>query len=389
MNETISIVVPIYNLEEYIRDCVDSILVQTYGSLEVILVDDGSTDSSAEICQDYAKKDARVKYIRVELNRGVVHARKEGIMAATGKYIGFVDGDDWIEPTMYEELIRHTGDVDLVSCGYHQYLSETTRKTVLNDFSEGKHDLTEESVCGRLIYDIKKAHRHSLTAALWNKLFLTEKMQEVSREARDGLTYAEDMYLLYRYVLRSKKVSFVHKPLYHYRFRESSVCNKKNIEFLEKVGKAYRVMEEEFAAEPMAAGLQLQLQKWLEAVTCEAINDRMGVDHSIRIPRYLIDTEEFLGKRIVLYGAGQAGKDYYWQLKKRGCDIVLWADKDFERYQKDNWPVASPQEMKRVDCEVVLLGVKDEALAMKIKEDLVNQGINEEWFLWKKPLEVY
>ena len=259
----------------------------------------------------------------------------------------------------------------------------------MNDFSEGKHDLAEASVYGRMLYDVEKAHRHSLTAALWNKLFLTVKMQEVSREAREGLTYAEDMYLLYRYLLRSNEISFVHKPMYHYRFRENSASNKKDTKFLEKVGKAYRFLEAEFAAEPNATSLLLQLQKWLEAVTCEAINEHMGVDGGIRIPRYLIDTEVFLGKKIVLYGAGQAGKDYYWQLKKRGCDVVLWVDRDFIRYQNNIPKVVAPQEIEKTEYDVVLIGVKEETLAARIKEDLADLGVKKEQILWKRPLEVY
>ena len=95
----ISIIVPIYKVEKYIRQCVDSIINQTYEDIEIILVDDGSPDNCPQICDDYAKTDSRVKVIHKE-NGGIMSARKAGLKVATGEYIGFVDGDDWIEADM-------------------------------------------------------------------------------------------------------------------------------------------------------------------------------------------------------------------------------------------------------------------------------------------------
>ena len=100
MNE-ISIIVPIYNVAEYLEECIQSILVQRMNSIEIILVDDGSTDGCAELCDFYAEKDRRIIVIHKE-NGGLVSARKEGLKRATGKYIAYVDGDDWIETDMYE-----------------------------------------------------------------------------------------------------------------------------------------------------------------------------------------------------------------------------------------------------------------------------------------------
>ena len=101
----ISIIVPIYKVEKYINKCVDSILHQTYDELEIILVDDGSPDNCPAICDEYAKKDSRIQVIHKQ-NGGLINARKSGLEIAKGEYIGFVDGDDWIEPEMYELFAR-------------------------------------------------------------------------------------------------------------------------------------------------------------------------------------------------------------------------------------------------------------------------------------------
>ena len=123
----ISIIVPIFNIEKYLSRCLDSILEQTYKNLEVILVDDGSVDNSGMIADKYARKDQRIKVIH-QVNQGVSAARNTGIDLATGDYIGFVDGDDYIEPDMYEILMRiiEEQQVDIAHCGYQMvYPSKT------------------------------------------------------------------------------------------------------------------------------------------------------------------------------------------------------------------------------------------------------------------------
>ena len=115
----ISIIVPIYNIEKYLPRCLDSILAQTYKNLEVILVDDGSVDNSGMIADKYARNDQRIIVIH-QVNKGVSAARNAGLDLATGDYIGFVDGDDYIEPDMYEILMRIIDEqqVDIAHCGY-------------------------------------------------------------------------------------------------------------------------------------------------------------------------------------------------------------------------------------------------------------------------------
>lgn len=114
----ISVIVPIYNVEKYVKKCIESIINQTYRNIEIILVDDGSIDKSGEICDEYSFRDNRIKVLH-QRNRGPAAARKEGVLLATGKYIGYVDGDDWIEPDMYKNLLDYACryDVDVVESG--------------------------------------------------------------------------------------------------------------------------------------------------------------------------------------------------------------------------------------------------------------------------------
>ena len=117
MEVTLSIIVPVYNVCDYLKDCIDSILAQSFTDFELILVDDGSTDGSGEICDEYVKRDSRIRVIH-KGNGGVVSARKAGVAAAKGLYVGYVDGDDWIESDMYEKMVHYMReyDCDLVMC---------------------------------------------------------------------------------------------------------------------------------------------------------------------------------------------------------------------------------------------------------------------------------
>lgn len=117
MVKKLSIIVPVYKVEQYLNRCVDSILNQTYRNIEIVLVDDGSPDRSGEICDRYAKSDERVKVVHKK-NGGVSSARNIGFSSSTGEYIGYVDSDDYIAPTMYEDMIDvlEKNDLDIVCC---------------------------------------------------------------------------------------------------------------------------------------------------------------------------------------------------------------------------------------------------------------------------------
>ena len=135
----ISIIVPVYNTEAYLPQCIESLICQTYKDIEIILVDDGSTDDSLRICDGYQKKDVRIKVLH-QKNAGVVNARKAGLYMAAGEYIAFVDGDDWVEPDMYECMYQKLfeQDVDVVMCGRFEDTGEVCKK-VFHGIEEGRY----------------------------------------------------------------------------------------------------------------------------------------------------------------------------------------------------------------------------------------------------------
>ncbi len=146
MNSLISVIVPIYNAEPYLAKCIESLLQQSHTALQIILVNDGSTDNSLAIAQDYAAREQRILLYSLDTNQGQSAARNEGLMHATGEYISFVDADDYIDPDFYEYMLQHIGNLDCVQIGYRRVTKHG--KVILQKLP--KHFYQFTSPCMRL-----------------------------------------------------------------------------------------------------------------------------------------------------------------------------------------------------------------------------------------------
>ena len=222
----ISIIVPVYKVEPYLRQCVDSILAQTYWDIEVLLIDDGSPDHCGEMCDEYGRQDARVRVFHTE-NRGLSAARNLGISEARGEYIGFVDSDDWIEPDMYEVLLRRMQETgaDIGVCGLW-YERKNTREVAKDVIDAG---FTDEEPIKALILNHLKNYA-------WNKLYDRKLWNDVSFP--EGHVF-EDVATTYKAILNAEKVVSCSKPLYHYRQREDSIGSSHSMDNLLDYWDAY------------------------------------------------------------------------------------------------------------------------------------------------------
>ena len=216
MKEKISVIVPIYNSEKYLNGCLDSILNSTYKNLEILLINDGSTDSSLDICKEYEKSDSRIRIISQE-NRGLSAARNTGIDNASSNYYVFIDSDDEIMPTMIEELydllIKKNADIAMCNFYYHR-LSEQVKIRRTKTFSgNSKFQLLEQNYL-------------LITTVQWNKIFRKEIFDDLRYP--EGL-YHEDEYIIHHELDKAKKIAFTNRKLYHYFNRESSITNRKDL----------------------------------------------------------------------------------------------------------------------------------------------------------------
>lgn len=227
MNPKISIIVPIYNAEKYIDKCIESIINQTFKDIEIILINDGSSDGSRNIIDRYAKKDKRIIAIYQE-NSGPSVARNKGIKIAKGKYIGFVDSDDYIEETMYEELYNLVNDnnIQVGMCAYNElhFYDNTQRITRTRLHSQKVYN--KEEIKKNIISTFAKNENYGFYS-LWNKIYLREWVVKLGIYMDENRDHGEDWW--FNMCLFSEMESYIciDKPLYNYiHVNEDSLMSK-------------------------------------------------------------------------------------------------------------------------------------------------------------------
>lgn len=203
---SISVIIPVYNVEKYLERCLDSVLNQSFHDIEVICVDDGSTDSSSEILDRYAVKDTRIRVIHQE-NRGIAAARNVGLDAATGRYISFLDSDDAQLPNLYERVFAHCPEgVDAICFSAQEVLEEGSVALFSSDYFSVKFsgliDMTDDDL-------------FKLSATVWDKIFLRENIEAVGLRFPEGVWY-EDNAFVWNYFGVFRKAFFLHEKLYLY-----------------------------------------------------------------------------------------------------------------------------------------------------------------------------
>jgi glycosyltransferase involved in cell wall biosynthesis len=293
MNEIdVSIIVPIYNVETYLRQCLDSLINQTLKGIELICVNDGSTDNSLAIIQEYAQRDNRVVILSKD-NGGLSSARNAGMKIAKGKYIGFVDSDDWVDFNMFEKLYNKgiLKDADMVMCAVNcvnemtQEIENTDTYFQLSCFTEKFNDIVfNHRDTKNFLFDI------SVTA--WNKIYRRELIEKYNIIFPEGLIF-EDNPFFYETYFKAENVIIVRESLYYYRMnRKNSIIKKTNKKFFDVV-------------------------KIMDIIEETLINQCLFEDYKNDFLKYKIDT--------ILYRFSQIQKDYqkeFFYIIKRNFDKI-------------------------------------------------------------------
>lgn len=382
MEFLVSVIVPVYNTEEYLPKCIESILNQTYKNIEVILVDDGSTDGSLAVCRHYEKMDPRV-IVLSETHQGGVNARKEGVNRAQGEYCTFVDSDDWVAENFIETVLMLTdnGSVDIVNYNMRRVDGLKTwdwEYTVPEGVYEG---LQLGDIYGNMMFDFKR-WCPGIIQSLCTKLIRRDILWKAISPVDSRITFGDDAAAVYPAMLMAEKIAVTYECLYFYRTRPGSLTYSTDLQLFTRIYYFRQYMESAYSGYGRKYGLEEQLRAYLVPFIQRGISDSFSLCLSCpyRVPFRLMHD---MGGKIVLYGAGNVGKSYYRQLAQaEGVEIVAWVDKKVGMVY--GCRIESPDILKDIDFDQVLIAVKRSEMADEIRGQL-NGIVSREQILWEEP----
>lgn len=373
----VSIIIPVYNVSEYLERCLESVCTQTYRDLEIILVDDGSNDGSSYICDVYKARDSRITVIHKE-NGGLVSARKAGLMVARGDYVGFVDSDDWIESEMYEHLlswaVKYQTDIVLAGCIEEVGGQATCRTNRIKSGVYDKEKLREEvypyMLCMQDFFSI------GIQPYIWNKLIRRDLAYTHMLTVDDRIRVGEDVAAVMPMLAMADRVAITDYCDYHYCIHETSMMWQKACAEKEwrELCILHQFLYKCFSKFRLEGFIWRQLYHYTVSNMLTRAYEKVAQYSGERVLwpfRY-----ELSDKKCIVYSAGNFGRAVYYYLKKYFHDkVCLWVDREAERYQSLGLPVCRVEDVaKRKDADV-LVAMMDTSLERVIRENLTALGM--------------
>lgn len=386
MSELLSVIVPVYQTKEYLPICIESILNQNYQNIEIILVDDGSSDGSAELCDDMKKMDKRIKVIHSQ-NRGLYQARKLGVLNAMGHLITFVDSDDWIEKNIYQDMMWAYDEYkpDIIAYAYR-----------INEFgicsecfySEGYYSKNE--IVSKIIPDMIMNYQYGarkLNPSVCCKIFKKEIYKKVTENIKGRITLGEDAMVTYPAMCVAESVYISNRPYYHYRMNEKSSTHVFPLERIEEIEMFQKGITELMKLHGSNYDFSLQIDCYVRHLLEMFIVNRYGIHRTATMyvfPYRQIDPNS----KVQIYGAGEVGKSYYLSLKQtQYAEVIGWYDKSAnEMNTYDGQEILAPESIIEKDADKIIIAICDCQAASDISEYLLSLGIDEKKIFWKQPV---
>lgn len=370
----ISVIVPVYNVEPYIGQCLDSILSQTFTDFEVIVVDDGSADASGKIADDYAGHDGRVHVLHQE-NCGLVAARQAGVQKAAGRFITYVDGDDWLEIDALAILQESMQVGDLAIAAHYEDFPCISRYVAagLQPGQYGRHEIECEIVPWLFTDSIRESWQ--IFPYVCGKLFLREKLLPLQIQVPLAVTVGEDAAVTWPYICESNKISVVKNAIYHYRQRPGSMTDS--------LQHGSRLLQSTRSLYAYLRGMGMQRYAHNKLSTCLLDN--------ILLPSCYLIWPEITDKgkiflfdrvsqesRLVIYGAGKLGCALKWKAEAAGYKVCAWLDRDAALYRTWKRDVRAPEYIKNLNFDYILVAVLNQTTHGAIRQRLVELGVGAE-----------
>ena len=391
MNEKLlTVIIPVYNEEKYLQETINSVVTQSYQNLEIIIIDDGSTDSSPQICDYYASIDKRIKVIHQD-NGGMISARYAGIKRATGEYVIFIDGDDFISPEMYKKLMKFAEeyDADMIGGGAIRYRAEDDfTKDICYEVPEGLYEEgeIEQQIYPRMLWD-NKNDKWAVDPSLCMKVIRRDILLKQYKKIHEfSFSYGEDSAVIYPAILDMKKIYLSHECYYYHRKRDVNVVAPYLLSenYLEQLLTLYKYLHECFSKVPIENNLIMQLDMFYINSVNYLIRRYPQIKKSGIEKQYLFPYDEVKkGSKIVLYGAGKIGKQYWNQIGKiHYFEDVLWVDKDYKNAKSSCVTDISNVDAKLYDY--IIIAIKSTEICGIVSEKLNCMGWREDQIIVPK-----
>ena len=371
----ISIIVPIYRIERYLGSCIESLIKQTYKSIEIILVDDGSPDSCPDICDIYAKKDKRIKVIH-KVNGGLVSARKAGLEIAQGEYIGYVDGDDWVGKDFYEALAleANKNKPDIIAAGRSRDLF--AKSACFQD------NLPIGYYSGESLENLKPSlisfgdyYKPGISTYVWNKLFKRDFLLDYQNQVDNRISLGEDGAVTFSMLMNCKNLSIIDNCSYHYRQREDSMLKKSNSFSKEAV--QLKLLHQHLTNYAKKTNCVYNYQQQIDDYILSIYTIRSGAVISNKDGKKLSAfNADFENKNIVIYSAGTFGQQLANRFSENThCNVVGIIDDDYWEYRRCCIDVDPVEDINRFRFDYVLIASVDSEVSKKVKIRLLNLGV--------------
>ena len=372
-DQLVSIIIPIYGVELYLKQCIESVLSQTYQNLQIILVNDGSKDKCGEICDYYATKDTRIQVIHKQ-NEGLVNARKSGLAIAQGEFVAFVDGDDWVGKNFIYNLIQPSlkHDVDFTIAGFIREFYGKEDK-ILPKLPIGYHstDNLANIILPNSIYN-GIFFQHGISTYVWNKLFRINKLKKFLSLIDKNIVMGEDAALTYPYLFNCKSVYITDAADYYYRQRPNSIVKSvPNLQLeYSQLSLLFKHLKEYLPSKSI-----VDLDEHLKLYFYSQILIRSGgvINSDIKtIPFSNIDSK----KNLVIYSSGSFGQHLISSLRKLNhYNIISWLDEDHIESQIFGLEVNSIDHILNINFDLVVIASIDEKYTNEAVNKLINLGI--------------
>lgn len=368
----LSIVVPIYNADKYLRQCVGSIIGQSYQEFELILVDDGSEDDSLQICREYASRDKRIKLV-LGNHKGPFYARKKGVENATGDYVTFVDADDFLAYDAYSLAKMDMAEgIEIIAFDIYRYFDEENIRYDKGLMPEGiyqKKDI-EKQLFSTMIWNAEK-ESYGIDPSLCNKIFKSTLLKDgYSKLKNIEIHYGEDVAVIYPLIANAKSLHMHHKAYYYHRQRPMGLLPSyiEDKKYLNKLYELYVILSDNMSFDPV-------FQKQIDLFYINSANlvkKKYGLSTYSKDEIFPFDQVQ-KGSQVVIYGAGNIGQLYMRQLKQLNyCQVVLWVDQNYKQSEKD---ISSLELIRETAYDQLVIAIADPNIRKRVYEYLNEIGV--------------